>query len=118
MLHGSLCARVHAVHGYETIAGTMAWHGPNRGQQLTCSRCIRYEPTALDMSHCFANEPSRRFPGAIQAFAGAALDAAFLADIVITEGDEPARRRDFDTEKSSADACAWLGPAAPSRSGA
>jgi hypothetical protein len=117
VLHSDLCAAAHAVVSYETIAGTMARHGPNRGENFTGSRCIRHEPTALDMCHSFADEPPRRFPRAILSLTGDALDPAFLADIVIPERDEPARRRYLNTEELSAAARAWLGAAAPPKSG-
>jgi hypothetical protein len=106
----------HAVVSYETIAGTMAWRCPDRGEHLTGSRRIRHEPTALEMRHIFADEPSRRFPGAFLALTGDPLDSAFLADIVIPKRDESARRCNFDTEESSAAAYAWLGAAAAPKS--
>jgi hypothetical protein len=117
VLHSNLCAGAHAVVSYKTIADTMARHGPNRGENFTGSRCVRHEPTALDMCHNFADEPPRRFPCAILSLTGDALDPAFFADIVIPERDEPARRRHLNTEELSAAACARLDAAAPPKSG-
>ena len=79
MLRSDLCAGAHAVVSYETIAGMMARHGPNRGENFTSSRCVRHEPTALDMCHSFADEPPRRFPRAILSLTSDALVPEILS---------------------------------------
>jgi hypothetical protein len=117
VLHSDLCAGADAVVSYETIADTMVRHGPNYGENFTGSRCVRHEPTALNMCHSFADQPPRRFPRAILSLTGDALNPALFADIVIPERDEPARRRHLNTEELSAAACApaWRGRAAQIR---
>jgi hypothetical protein len=117
VLHSDLCAGADAVVSYETIADTMVRHGPNYGENFTGSRCVRHEPTALNMCHSFADQPPRRFPRAILSLTGDALNPALFADIVIPERDEPARRRHLNTEELSAAACARRGAAAPPKSG-
>jgi hypothetical protein len=69
------------------------------------------------MCHSFADEPPRGFPRAILSLTGVALDPTFLADIVIPERGEPARRRHLNTEELSAAAPTRLGAAAPPKSG-
>jgi hypothetical protein len=117
VLHSDLCAGADAVVSYETIADTMVRHGPNYGENFTGSRCVRHEPTALNMCHSVADQPPRRFPRAILSLTGDALNPALFADIVIPERDEPARRRHLNAEELSAAACARRGAAAPPKSG-
>jgi hypothetical protein len=83
-----------------------------RGEHFSDIRRVRHEPAALDMRHTLADQPPRRFPGSVRALTGDALESPLLADVVVTERDEPVPWRHLDTEEPAAAARARLGAAA------
>src|SRR5258705_1769107 len=82
----------------ETVAANTARRRAERRKHLAGIHRVRHEPPALDMRHIPADQPPRRAPSAVRALTGDTLDASHLADVVVTERDEPARRRHLDRE--------------------
>src|ERR1700704_66948 len=87
------------------VVSRQAW------EHLTGSHRVRHEPAALDMGQILADQPPGSGPSAVRALTCDALDAPLLADVVVTERDEPAPRRHLDTEEPAAAARARLGSA-------
>jgi hypothetical protein len=63
------------------------------------------------MGQILADQPPGSGPSAVRALTCDALDAPLLADVAVTERDEPAPRRHLDTEEPAAAARARLGSA-------
>ena len=57
------------------------------------------QPAVLDVGVTLADQPLLRIPGSALAFAGDALDAALLADVLGAEGLEFALRPNLDVEE-------------------
>ncbi len=96
----------------ETVADDMVRRHAQCGEHLAGIRRVRHEPAAIDMRQILTDQPPGGVPSAVCALPGDALDTPLLADVVVTERNEPARRRHFDTVEPTAAARARFGAAA------